>query len=242
MNTQLVALERELEAGNQSRDGTAGHDAAQARRDERHSRAALERMAFRQAPTRSDGADDQRGARGAQDEGYTYSEDVELWRAIPGYEGRYEVSDHGRLVRVKGGIRQLMTLKGHYHGYVRVWLYDRGVKKSFAIHRLVMAVFSKAKSTNSVDHLNANKLDNRLSNLEYVEHSENISRAFANGLTGRCEKSVTAKLTNAQVIAIRRRLAEEPSHLRISREFGVSARTIYSIAKEETWTSLSTEY
>ena len=108
---------------------------------------------------------------------------AERWRAIPGYESRYAVSDQGRIRRTtnrKGEPHIPKLLKGTDtgHGYLCVGLYKGTIPKLYQIHRLVLAAFigpcPEGKETN---HKNGDKKDNSLENLEYVTRKENIHHA-----------------------------------------------------------------
>ena len=99
---------------------------------------------------------------------------IEVWRDIRGYEGLYQVSNLGRVKsipreRTKGGI--LKPLKDTT-GYLSVNLYKNGKIKRYKIHRLVANNFLE------VNHKDGNKLNNNLSNLEYVTRSQNILHRF----------------------------------------------------------------
>lgn len=99
---------------------------------------------------------------------------IEEWRDIRGYEGLYQVSNLGRIKsipreRTKGGI--LKPLKDRT-GYLSVNLYKNGKIKRCKIHRLVANNFLE------VNHKDGNKLNNNLSNLEYVTKSRNILHRF----------------------------------------------------------------
>lgn len=101
----------------------------------------------------------------------------QTWLPIPDYEGYYEVSDSGEIRRVKGwnGEGNILAKVPDRDGYLKVHLSVNGKAKKRLVHRLVMRAFI-GESNLEVDHLNGNKQDNRLSNLEYVTTSENQLR------------------------------------------------------------------
>jgi hypothetical protein len=128
---------------------------------------------------------------------------VECWKKIEGFDG-YEVSSEGRVrsldrlvecldnsgklikKRLAGRIRVLSKTQD---GYLRVSLYDMLSKKntSCRVHRLVANAFiSKINDKPEVDHINTDKLDNRMSNLrwadDYDQQSNNNHRRL--GITG----------------------------------------------------------
>jgi len=105
---------------------------------------------------------------------------MEIWKAIPGYED-YEVSDEGNVRSLNynhtGKVRGLKPriVKKYY----RVGLYKRGKNKWFHVHQLVaMAFLSHIPDGNNllVDHIDENKLNNKLPNLRIATHRFNISR------------------------------------------------------------------
>jgi hypothetical protein len=119
----------------------------------------------------------------------------EIWKDIPGYEGLYQVSSLGR---VKSLGRNVMKWN-HYsfqpekilractdnYGYLIVGLYKEKKLKSFKVHRLVAQAFiENPKNKDTVNHINGNKQDNSIENLEWATNAENKKHAFATGLTG----------------------------------------------------------
>lgn len=96
----------------------------------------------------------------------------ELWKDIEGYEGRYQVSNLGRVKRVTTG----RILKGckDIGGYLVVNLSKNGKVKTHKIHRLVAQVFiPKPENKPDVNHIDENKTNNLYSNLEWVTAKEN---------------------------------------------------------------------
>jgi len=113
---------------------------------------------------------------------------IEVWKDIKGYEGRYQVSNMGRVrslerifidkrghkQHVKGRIlKQEMT----HNGYLRVVLSEVcGKNKHSAVHRLVCETFlQNPENKPEVNHINEDKSDNRACNLEWVTAKENCN-------------------------------------------------------------------
>src|SRR5699024_2369537 len=110
---------------------------------------------------------------------------VEIWKPIKGYEDSYLVSTLGRIkskprLGTRGGILKELYSRWQYN---RVNLYKGGEMKSFFIHRLVAKEFlPNPENKPQVNHKDGNKLNNALSNLEWVTQSENQLHAYETGL------------------------------------------------------------
>ena len=124
---------------------------------------------------------------------------MENWKEIKGYENEYQVSDLGRIKRLKGkvnsGLRNShyrttkeVILKQHLkrNGYLTVDLSKNGIVKTISVHRIVAINFipnDDPENKKAVDHINCIKTDNRVCNLEWVSNYENSQRAKQNHLT-----------------------------------------------------------
>lgn len=111
----------------------------------------------------------------------------EIWMDVVGFEGRYRVSNMGRILNV---VRN-RTLKAAYDadGYLQVSLYN-GVKGiTTKVHRIVLIAFKGIDNSNPVvNHMNSIRNDNRLCNLEWTTVKENNRYAFKVGNRGGGEK------------------------------------------------------
>lgn len=100
----------------------------------------------------------------------------EVWRDVVGYEGKYQVSNFGRVKSLnynRTGIEKLLCPKKSAH-YLRVTLRNDMGAKDKCIHRLVAQAFIPNPDNKSeVNHIDGDKRNNHLSNLEWVIHSEN---------------------------------------------------------------------
>lgn len=116
----------------------------------------------------------------------------EIWRDIPGFEGDFQVSNHARvrscdryitdsIGRIKFYPSKILSQYIDIGGYYTVKLHNRprGYSKSLKVHRLVCAAFMglDLKSDLVVDHIDGNRLNNCLFNLEPVTVAENNNRA-----------------------------------------------------------------
>lgn len=119
----------------------------------------------------------------------------ELWKNIPNYEG-YQVSNLGRVrtynkITCKQGIQRhwkdriLKYKNKSYNPGYRVDLWKDGKPKTLLVARLVAFTFYSQDINNSnltVDHLDGNRFNNNINNLEIVSLAENIKRGFENNL------------------------------------------------------------
>lgn len=104
----------------------------------------------------------------------------EIWKDIKGYEGLYQVSNLGRVKSLKKS--KIITPK-LIHSYFSVILYNKKNYKNFRIHRLVAQAFiSNPNNYPQVNHIDGNKLNNVLENLEWCTQSHNMKEAYRIGL------------------------------------------------------------
>lgn len=116
------------------------------------------------------------------------------WRKVPCWDD-YEVSSDGRVRRVKGGrgdgVREL-AIHRHSQGYSMItlcressgshdtWGNYAGNKIKVGVHRLVAAAFlGVCPDGHEVNHIDMNPANNRVENLEYVTHEDNLAKARA---------------------------------------------------------------
>ena len=131
---------------------------------------------------------------------------MEIWRDIEGYEGRYKISNTGKVKSIQRqvsngtGLATLPTriLKQgiNYKGYPIIYLSKNSKSRTLPIHRLVAKAFiPNPKNKPQVNHIDGNKVNNNASNLEWVTNSENQVHAYEMGLnsvTGRAGKQKRA--------------------------------------------------
>ena len=115
----------------------------------------------------------------------------EVWKPVKGFEGKYEVSNTGKVRsidrfdannRFRKGIelKQLIESQGYYR--VTLW-HNKCSKEDIRVHYLVACHFiDNPENKKTVNHKDGNKLNNNLNNLEWNTYSENHLHAYKNGL------------------------------------------------------------
>lgn len=149
----------------------------------------------------------------------------------------YYVTDDGRVW--SGKSKKFLSQSEDKNGYMKVSLcsIDLPPKKvhRYSVHRLIMENFCPVEGMEKlqVNHIDGNKKNNCLSNLEWTTCEENIHHAMANGL--RAKTNGASKLTPEQVLEIYHRSWDGESNVSLSKEFGVHPDTIGQIRNKKTW-------
>ncbi len=171
---------------------------------------------------------------------------MEIWKDIKGWEGKYFISNQGRLKSIGGKFTKLkpdgyITLgsKG-FADYLMVTLRRPGESVKFRIHTLVGEAFvKKPKSINKlcINHIDGNKENNNDWNLEWITIGDNVRHAVKIGLMDfKGEKHPHAKLTSEKVLEIRRlRREQNITHEKLGEMFSVSRRQIGDVISGRNW-------
>lgn len=167
---------------------------------------------------------------------------------IPGYEGLYKATTHGEIVITERRIwngkvmalckSKTMNTRIGNHGYKNVDLRKGGERKTRLVHRLIAETFISGKSLTriQVNHIDGDKLNNAVSNLEWCSPKENVKHAMDIGLVN--ETTRASKLTPSSVHEIRELYSDGVSQAMLGIIFHVSHRTIHDIVKGKTWTTI----
>ena len=178
----------------------------------------------------------------------------EIWKDIKDFPN-YQVSNYGRVRSVdhyqervsKYGKRYYNLYKGKIlaikdiRGYKNVGLTLKGKVWTKQIHRLVMTTFKPIPNMEDfqVNHIDGDKSNNKIDNLEWVTPLENIHHAYDTGLNKkreqRGEENTQSKLTDEQVKQIKYELLERMSDKDITKMFGVCRQSINNIRRGVTW-------
>jgi len=169
----------------------------------------------------------------------------EIWKDIKEYEGLYRVSNLGNVkswhTHKTGKKGKCLSPKLTPSGYYKVNLYKDHIQKTFSIHQLVANEFIPNKENKKgVNHIDGNKLNNRLNNLEWATDLENMTHAIKNGLVNNAgEHNGFSKLTDSQVLEIDQLLSTNTIQQKdIAILFNVSKMTISLIKHRKRWMHL----
>ena len=166
------------------------------------------------------------------------------WRPIPGWETLYEVSDDGvirsigRYVRAKNNKRafrkgRVLAQVRKTNGYLCVTLTDGRRRPQLSVHALVARAFLGERPLGlHVLHGDGDKSNNSINNLRYGTPAENIADTARHGRRPRGENSPHAKLTEAQVHAIR---AWDGPLTDLVGMYPVSREHLYAIRVRRVW-------
>jgi len=171
---------------------------------------------------------------------------MEVWKDIKGYEGFYQVSNLGQVKRlktkVKGKLNSIRTLPERINkprmqnGYLSVALQNMN-RINIKLHRLVALHFiPNPENKPEINHIDGNKKNNRVDNLEWCTRKENMIHASKNGLVSKIkgEQSKNSKLTRKQVIDIKYN-TEFLNNKQIALIYGVTHDCIWKIKAGINW-------
>ena len=183
---------------------------------------------------------------------YSFMENLEneIWKPVVGWEELYEVSNTGK-VKTKDrvvkcntgeGIKKAKEMKSKTdrYGYSGITLRIGKRILQTGVHRLVAKAFiPNPEDKEQVNHIDGNKLNNHVTNLEWVNNKENSAHAVRTGLTnGKWElgeNNPAVKLDTATVLKIRSMYAEGISQIAISKQLDICSRNTHCIVRRKSW-------
>lgn len=108
---------------------------------------------------------------------------MEIWKTIPGTNNKLEVSNYGNVRSLLRGKPYVLKTQRDKKGYHRIRITINRVKMSFKVHRLVAKAFiENPNNLPQVNHIDGNKDNNQVSNLEWISNKDNANHAVKAGL------------------------------------------------------------
>lgn len=156
----------------------------------------------------------------------------------------YSVSKDGRVFRISSGKEMTQTLSG-VPPYYYVRTCHEGVAKNAKVHRIVAEEWCNnpnPETKTCVNHLDGNKLNNHMSNLEWVTHSENSKHAVENGLIKKGQDLYNTALSEYQVHEVCKHLVDGWRVKDIADKFETSKDIVRKIKAGDTWFHIRSLY
>lgn len=162
---------------------------------------------------------------------------MEIWKEIKGYEGLYEVSNFGNVRSKTREVKRSDNKRGFYKsrtkalnkdnkGYLRVTICKDGIPSTFKVHRLVASHFIGDIEGFEINHIDGNKQNNFVDNLEICTTKQNCFHSLVIGTKG------GVKLKEHQVIEIR---SSDRNQHELALIYGVHVSNIRAIQKRKSW-------
>lgn len=182
-----------------------------------------------------------------QSDGATFFMKDEIWKDINGYEGKYQISNLGRvkaLARFDYGAKN-KSLRQYKERILKPGLTDNGynlvvlikdtIKTSYHVHRLVGITFiDNPENKKCINHKDGIKTNCAVSNLEWCTHSENNTHAYKNGLKKSHPETIhTARLTWDDVNKIRE--IKSPNLKLLAMQYKVTISHLRNIINHACW-------
>ena len=158
----------------------------------------------------------------------------EIWKDIKDYEGLYQVSNLGRIKRIGKYKNQFTSWESNKiltnnigtDGYYHIMLSKDNKKRMYLVHRIVAKTFIGEQDNKQVNHIDGNKLNNNINNLEYCSARDNLIHALNLGLKKR-------KIPLEKYEYIYNENKKGKSYKKLAKEFNVGKTKIYDIIQIE---------
>ncbi|AZA49777.1 hypothetical protein EG346_17025 [Chryseobacterium carnipullorum] len=178
----------------------------------------------------------------------------EIWKDVQEFENNYQISNFGRLRSIARKINSSIQPCGYRinkpriilpqdngKGYQQYYVKFNNVRVMKYAHRLVAKYFlDNPYGKLEVNHIDGNKANNHVSNLEWNTLQENRDHAVNTNLMRKGERSYQAKLSEKNVLAIRRLFRINPkfNKCQIAKKLNVRDTTIHKIINNQRWKHL----
>ena len=155
----------------------------------------------------------------------------------------YEVDRQGNIYRIGNDKPKYQSVNRDGYKVVGLWKNNKSTAKT--VHRLIaLAFLPNPENIPCVNHINGDKQDNRLENLEWATYSENTIHSFENGLqvAPKGEEVYNAKHTNEQIHETCKLMEEGLRNIEIIEKLGVPKSLLKNIRNGRSWESIKSQY
>lgn len=150
----------------------------------------------------------------------------------------YKITPEGMIYNATGNCRKHSVCK---KGYAHITLSNKGSKTTYLVHRLVAEQYiPNSYNLSQVNHIDGDKLNNCISNLEWVNPSTNIIHSFSTNLSNYSgSKNGRSKLNESDVIQIKQLLSQGIKNKEIADKFSISKSVICDIKHKRKWSHIN---
>jgi hypothetical protein len=172
----------------------------------------------------------------------------ERWKPVCGYEGKYEVSDLGRVRSFvlptsrrdrRRSVPKLLKPSPSSNGYLTVVFCKDGQKRGYSVHILVLTAFvGPPPEGMEAAHQDGVRSNCKLSNLAWKTHADNLADKALHGTRQVGEQGSNVILTREAVAEIRaryRKQSRSDGSTALAAKYGVSPSAILAIVKGRRW-------
>lgn len=175
----------------------------------------------------------------------------EIWKDILNYEGYYQVSNLGRIKSLKRYVKKrwdtlilidekILKPILRKDGYYRIKLCKNGNYDHPLVHQVVLKTFVKnLENKPQINHINGDKSNNKLNNLEWTTISENIQHSYNNNLHKKLRgvKNGASKLTETDILEIRK-IGKLRKVKDTAFKYNITTHTVWCILNNKSWTHI----
>lgn len=172
----------------------------------------------------------------------------EIWKDVKGYEDSYQVSNMGRVKSKARNILNSIYVYNHIKekilrqymkntGYLAVSFSKKSQIKQLTVHELVGKTFIENPANKpQINHIDCNKLNNNVGNLEWNSAYENVRHSIVNGLENhQGEHNNNSKLSDIEVLEIKKNILDNLDIKDIAIKYNVTKGCIRDIKLRDTW-------
>lgn len=163
----------------------------------------------------------------------------EIWKNIGGYSGNYQISNIGNVrSKKRNNYFKILKLESCRLGYKRIMLYKNKIPGRFLVHRLVAAAFIPNYSDlPQINHIDGDKANNNIDNLEWVTSQQNVQHAINTKLrvTSKGIKHYKSLFDKNSIQKIRYDYNNGIPLIQLSKKYKVASSVIFNIVNFKTY-------